>query len=281
MIQGAEARLEALAQPGHETRAADPVVVENRAASSPFLILCDHASNAIPPEYGSLGLGKGEREAHIAWDPGALDVSRQLARELNATLVYATVSRLLIDCNRDPSDPDSIVDVTADSRISIPGNAGLSDAERRRRVASVHAPYHAAIEKIIGERLDGGRATSLIAVHSFTPVYRGASRPWEIGIVFDRNRHLADELIEALKAEGLVVGVNEPYSPADRVYYTLTRHAESRGLAAAMIEIRNDLIKSGEQAKAWGTRLAALIAASEEAKGWSAAASRRDRRSVA
>ena len=279
MIQGAEACLEALAQPGHETRAADPVAVENRAASSPFLILCDHASNAIPPEYGSLGLGQREREAHIAWDPGALAVSRQLARELDATLVHSTVSRLVIDCNRPLDAPDLIA--TTSETTTIPGNAALSDAERRRRIASVHVPYHAAIEKIIEERLEGGRATSLVAVHSFTPVYRGARRPWEIGIVFDRNRRLADELIEALKTEGFAVGVNEPYSPADRVYYTLTRHAESRGLAAAMIEIRNDLIKTGEQAKAWGARLAALLAASEEAKGWSATSGRSDRRSVA
>ena len=273
--------MQALAQSGAGTRAADPVAVENRAAPGPFLILCDHASNFIPAEYDSLGLGAAELEAHIAWDPGALAVSRQLARALDATLVHCTVSRLIIDCNRDPSDPDSIVDVTFNSHVAIPGNTELGDAERRRRIATVHLPYHAAIEKLIEERLDSGRATTLIAVHSFTPVYCGTRRPWEIGIVFDRNRRLADQLIAGLKAEGLMVGVNEPYSPADRVYYTLTRHAESRGLSAAMIEIRNDMIGTDEQAKSWGTRLATLLAATEDAKEWTAAARRRDQRSVA
>ncbi len=272
--------MEALPQAGAETGAADPVAVENGAATGPFVILCDHAAKAIPPEYGSLGLGPEEREAHIAWDPGALAVSRHLARMLDAALVHCSVSRLVIDCNRSLDAPDLIA--ATSETTTIPGNVGLPDAERRRRIASVHAPYHAAVEKLIDARLDAGRATSLVAVHSFTPVYRGVRRPWEIGIVFDRNRRLADPLIEGLKAEGLVVGVNEPYSPADRVYYTLTRHAESRGLAAAMIEIRNDLIRTDDQAKAWGARLAALIAAADNSKQeWSATSGRNDQRSVA
>ncbi len=271
--------MEALAQSGARTRATDPVAVDNPAAAGPFLILCDHASNFIPPDYGSLGLNSAERETHIAWDPGALAVSRQLTRALDAALIYSTVSRLVIDCNRPLDAPDLIA---PKSEITvIPGNAALSDAERRRRIASVHVPYHAAIEGFIEERLESGRIPTLIAVHSFTAVYGGVRRPWEIGIVFDRNRRLADQLIDGLRTEGLNVGVNEPYSPADRVYYTLTRHAESRGLGAAMIEIRNDLIGTDAQAEAWGTRLAALLGATEEAKEWSAAERRRDQRSVA
>jgi predicted N-formylglutamate amidohydrolase len=271
--------VEALAKTGVEARAAEPVAVENHAATGPFLVLCDHASNAIPPEYDSLGLGFAERAGHIAWDPGALAVSRQLASELDATLVHCTVSRLVIDCNRSLDAPDLIASTS--ETTTIPGNTALSDAERRRRIASVHAPYHAAIERLVDDRLDCGRAIAIIAVHSFTPVYRGVRRPWDIGIVFGPDRRLADPLIEGLRAASFTVGINEPYSPADRVYYTLTRQAESRGLAAAMIEIRNDLIATDEQAKAWGTCLAALLAATEHAREWSAAGNRRDQRSVA
>jgi predicted N-formylglutamate amidohydrolase len=85
------------------------------------------------------------------------------------------------------------------------------------------------------------------------------ARPWQVGILFDRDRRLADPLIADLSADGLTVGVNEPYSPADGVYYTLSRHAESRGLACVMIEIRNDLLAGGAEQRAWAARLAASL----------------------
>ena len=238
---------------------ADPVLVENRGGASRLVILCDHASSFIPAEYASLGLGAAERVAHIAWDPGAIAVARELSRKLDAPLVYATVSRLIVDCNRLPDAPDLIA-VTSET-TAIPGNAAVSEAERRRRIASVHAPYHAAIERLVGERIAAGRDTALIAVHSYTPVYRGVPRPWEVGVLFDRDRRVADPLIAALKAEGLNVGVNEPYSPADRVYYTLTRHGEARGLAPAMIEVRNDLITTADQQRDWARLLARVLGA--------------------
>jgi predicted N-formylglutamate amidohydrolase len=236
---------------------ADPAVVENRDGGGRFVILCDHASNFIPPEYASLGLGATERTAHIAWDPGAIEVARELARKLDAPLVYATVSRLVVDCNRPPDAPDLIA--ATSETTAIPGNAAVSDAERRRRIGTVHAPYHAAIDKLIGERVAAGRGAALIAIHSYTPIYRGVPRPWEVGVIFDRDRRIADPLIAALKTEGLKVGVNEPYSPADRVYYTLARHAEARGLAPAMIEIRNDLIASADQQRDWARLLARML----------------------
>jgi predicted N-formylglutamate amidohydrolase len=246
-----------------EGEVVDPVVVENRAGASPFVILCDHGSNFIPREHAGLGLDAEAREAHIAWDPGALGVARHLARDLDAALVFCTVSRLVIDCNRRLDAPDLIA--TTSETTAIPGNAALSDVERRRRIASVHAPYHAAIEGLLDERQDRGRATSLIAVHSFTPVYRGVRRPWPVSIIFDRDRRLADVLIRGLASSGLNVGVNEPYSPADRVYYTLSRHGESRGLECVMIEIRNDRVRSNRETAAWADRIAALLSGTSHA----------------
>jgi predicted N-formylglutamate amidohydrolase len=251
-------RGERLAALPREGSAVEPAAVENPAAAGPFVIVCDHAANAVPPEYAALGLGPGELAAHIAWDPGALGVSRRLAQALDAPLVHATVSRLVIDCNRALDAPDLIA-VTSET-TAIPGNAALSDAERRRRIACVHAPYHAALEQFMDERLDAGRATALVAVHSFTPVYRGVSRPWEIGVLFDRDRRLAEPLIEAFRAEGLAVGINAPYSPADGVYYTMRRHGEARGLPCVMLEIRNDLIRDEAGEAAWAARLARVLA---------------------
>lgn len=232
--------------------------VSNREGSSPFVFVCDHASNFVPPQYGTLGLDPSELTRHIAWDPGALPVARHLCEALDAPLVESCISRLVIDCNRPLEAPDLIWEVS--ETTEIPGNRGLDAAERSRRVALAHQPFHEAIDGVVAERLRAERATWLVSVHSFTPVYKSVSRPWEIGIIHDDDARLSTPMIEALKRDGAVVGDNEPYSPADRVYYTLQRHARSRGLPCAMIEIRNDVIADGKGQRQWGERLAAILA---------------------
>ena len=182
-----------------------------------------------------------------------------LAAALDAPLVAGCVSRLVIDLNRATDAPDLIV--TRSESIAVPGNEGLGEADRARRIRTVHEPYHAAIEALIGRRLVDGLPTALVAIHSFTAVYNGRSRPWEIGILFDRDRVLADRLLDGLRAEdGLVVGVNEPYSPADGVYHTLSTHGERSGLRTVMIEIRNDVIRSETEQTRWADRLARILA---------------------
>ena len=237
----------------------NPVRTENPDGAGPFVIVCDHASNRLPREYDTLGLSPDALLSHIAWDPGALPVSRALSAMLDAPLLWPDASRLIVDCNRDPGAPDLIV-AESEGR-AVPGNRDVGEGERVRRLGAIHVPYHNAIDRCLESRTGSGRATAVVAVHSFTPVYLGRSRPWEIGIVFDEDRRLADSLIAALKADPtLNVGVNQPYSPADRVYYTLTRHARPRGLSAVMIEIRNDLIANGAGQKAWADRLGAILA---------------------
>jgi len=245
-----------------ETHAANdqraPVRVRNRAGKSPFVVLCDHASRHIPAQYGTLGLSAEERISHIAWDPGALPVASGLAASLDAALVESCVSRLVADCNRPLDAPDLVPEIS--ERTVIPGNRDLGPDERARRVAMVHAPYHAGIESLVGERLAARRETFLLALHSFTPVYKGASRPWQIGVIHDRDMCLAGPILDALKAvNGITIGDNQPYSPADRVYYTLERHARSRGLPCAMIEIRNDEIGDESGQREWADLLAGIL----------------------
>jgi predicted N-formylglutamate amidohydrolase len=253
--------LGALPQAGAATGATDSVAVENRGGGGRFVLLCDHASNRFPPEFGFLGVAPADRERHIAWDPGALGVAKHLASLFDSPLVYSRVSRLIIDCNRDLDAADLIP--TMSETTPIPGNASLAETERRRRIAAIHEPFHRIVDAVVEERLAAGRPTALVSVHSFTPVYRGVSRPWEIGILFDRNRRIADTLIAGLKTDGLNVGVNQPYSPADGVYYTLSRHAEARGLDCAMIEIRNDLVHTPEAEREWAERLARIVSGTE------------------
>lgn len=223
-----------------------------------IIVLCDHASNRIPPEYGDLGLPEGELRRHIAYDPGAAAVSERLAAALGAPLVMSCFSRLLIDANRGEDDPTLIMRLS-DGAI-IPGNHHVDAAERAKRIALYHAPYHRAVAATIDRSLATGVVPALMSVHSFTPVWRGVPRPWHAGVLWDQDPRLAVPLIGALAADpSLVVGDNEPYAGAlmnDCMY----RHATRRGLAHALIEIRQDLIAGDDGVAAWAERLAAILA---------------------
>jgi predicted N-formylglutamate amidohydrolase len=242
---------------------ASPVVVtENPDGSGPFVILCDHASNRVPAEYEPIGLSSDVLASHIAWDPGALGVARHLSARLDAPLVWPDVSRLILDCNR-PAESNTLI-VAETERGPVNANRGLIQNERTRRLSRIHAPYHDAIDACLRRRAFDGRPTALIAIHSFAPVFFGKARPWQIGIVFGDDRRLADILIYDLQSDpALTVGVNQPYSPADQVYYTVERHAAPGQLPAAMIEIRNDEIADATGQRIWAERLARSLAAAE------------------
>ena len=239
------------------------VSVINGAGKGRFVIVCDHASNRLLPEYGTLGLAAEQFERHIAWDPGALPVARHLSEMLDAPLVAGGLSRLNIDCNRPIDAPDLIPEIS--ETTVIPGNAGLDAAARQARVELAHVPFHRAVETIVSERIDQGLETCLVSVHSFTPVYKGTARPWHIGILHDEDERLSRPMIAELSATAdIVVGDNEPYTPADRVYYTLERHARSRGLPCVMIEIRNDQIRDPKSQRVWGERIAKILSGIQE-----------------
>lgn len=233
--------------------------ITNEGGGSPYVLVCDHASNRIPPQFGTLGLEPSDLERHVAWDPGALPVAEAMSRALDAALCASTVSRLVIDPNRPLEAPDLIAAVS--EATAIPGNAELSREARADRIALAYAPYHAALDGLVSRRLAAGRETRLVAIHSFTPVYHGVSRPWQIGVIHDEDERLSAPLIAALRrVGGISVGVNEPYSPADRVYFTLEKHARARGLPCVMIEIRNDEIADAAGRERWAAILAQALA---------------------
>lgn len=185
-----------------------------------------------------------------------------MADALDATLVHSGISRLVIDCNR-PLDAANLFWTVSEGTI-IPGNQNLTEAEQRRRIALAYDPFHAAIEAAVQSRLAKGQETWIVSVHSFTPVYLGVSRPWQIGVIHDDDERIAQPMIGQLMREsGLNVGVNQPYSPADKVYFTLEKHARSRELPCAMIEVRNDEISDGAGQLAWAQRLATVLGSVE------------------
>ncbi len=237
-----------------------PVTFDNETGQSVFFLTCDHGGRAIPRRLGSLGLAEFDTMRHIAWDIGIAGVGRLLSPLLDAALIVQTYSRLVIDCNRDPTVPSSIPDLSEDTEI--PGNRSLTPAGRTTRVQSVFRPYHDRIAAALDRRHGEGRASALVALHSFTPVFRGVSRPWHVGVLFNRDARLAHPLLGLLRAEGdLTVGENEPYRVTDLTDYTVPVHGERRGLPYLEIEIRQDLIMEPEGQAAWAERLARLLPA--------------------
>ena len=242
----------------------DPVIFTNEAGGSAFLLTCDHAGNAIPRRLGDLGLAEAERSRHIAWDIGIGAVGTLLSPLLDAALIRQAYSRLVIDCNRDPRVSSSIPEIS--ETTEIPGNRHLGEGERQARIAAVFRPYHARIAAALDRREAAGRASAVVALHSFTPVFKGASRPWHVAVLFNRDARLARSLARLLRAEGgLVVGENEPYAVSDLTDYTVPVHAERRNLPYVEIEIRQDLIAEPAGQAIWADRLARLLPAAYQA----------------
>ncbi|MEO6012633.1 MAG: N-formylglutamate amidohydrolase [Devosia sp.] len=231
----------------------------NAEGRGPFAIVVDHASNRIPPSWGDLGLPASERIRHIAWDPGALAVSLRLSELLDAPMVQSTVSRLVIDCNRDLDAPDLVPKIS--ELTEIPGNQAVTDLGLR--VTAAHAPFHSAIEDLLDARQRAGLETILVCMHSFTPRYKGKQRPWPIGLIHARDARYTSALRDALATDALDlnIGWNEPYSALNGVTYTLEHHGDGRGLEATMIEIRNDEILEPNGVAQWAARLARCLEA--------------------
>jgi predicted N-formylglutamate amidohydrolase len=235
-----------------------PVHELNAASRSPFLFTCDHYGRLIPELLGDLGLPEAELTRHIAWDIGIAGVAEALSRELDAHLVAQRYSRLVIDCNRPPHAASSIPLIS--EAITIPGNEGLAREAMGVRRLAIFDPYHQRIDEIIERRLQEGRPTVLVSLHSFTPVYAGIARPWHIGTLYHRDQRLPPLLLKALRAEpDLVVGDNEPYAVSDETDYTIPVHAEMRGLMNTGIEIRQDLISDQAGEKEWADRLVRIF----------------------
>jgi predicted N-formylglutamate amidohydrolase len=235
-----------------------PVTVYNENGASPFLLVADHAGNLIPRALDGLGVPPAECERHIAWDIGIAAVCRLMADSLDAALVQQNYSRLVIDCNRAPGSETSILEIS--DLTPIPGNRGLSEERKAARLREIFRPYHDRIAAELDRRRQAGRPAALIAMHSFTPRFKGVPRPWHAGVLYNRDPRFAHIVMAMLKREaGLVIGDNEPYSVTDASDYTIPVHGEQRRLHHVAIEIRQDLIADEPGQRAWAMLLARLL----------------------
>ena len=229
-------------------------IVRERGKSAYFLT-CDHGGNLLPRALGTLGLVPADLERHIAWDLGAAALARRLADALDAFLIVQTYSRLAIDCNRPPHSPSSIAPIS--ELTPIPGNRQIAAADADARRREIFQPYHDRIARELDARKASARPTILVAVHSFTPIFKAERRPWHVGILYNRDTRLAHILLGDFRAEsGLVVGDNQPYSVSDESDYAIPVYGERRSIPHVEIEVRQDLLADESGQTEWARRLA-------------------------
>ena len=232
----------------------EPASVYRPHGRSAYFLTCDHASNRIPRALGDMGLSAAELQRHIAWDIGALAVAKRMSDALDATLVYQNYSRLVIDCNRSPGVPAAIPEVS--EHTTIPANLNLTAAEAQRRERAIHTPYHQCIQDVMEQRAAAQQPSLYVAMHSYTPVFKGSQRHWHMSVMYHRDRRLAALLLDSINATAphLVVGDNEPYHVDDKTDYGIPVHGEKRGIPHVLIELRQDLIEHEAGQQEWAER---------------------------
>ena len=235
-----------------------PYTVYNEAGAAKVLVLCDHASRAIPKGMNQLGVADWVLERHVAFDIGAASVARALADGLDAPAVLAGYSRLVVDPNRQLCDPSAFIQIN--EGIAIPGNFELSAREKQPRIESFFEPYHAEIERRLDAFRSRGITPAVISVHSCTPVFDRVVRRWHLGVMWDKDSRIAKRLIQELnRVDRVCVGENEPYSGKDPHDYTLDHHAEPAGLPYVGLEVRQDLVNTDDGAREWAGILTSAL----------------------
>ncbi len=217
-----------------------PYSVLNSDSKVPVLLVCDHANRRLPASLGDMGLDPPARRCHLAIDIGAGKLTRHLAASLSVTAVLCEYSRLVVDCNRQLLDPGAFLEYG--DGVVIPGNRNLRPEQKALRADAIYWPYHNAVGAEIKRLQALGTPPAVLAIHSFTPVLNGVSRPWHMGILWDADKRLSDVFLKELSETGFLVGDNEPYSGKAPQDFTIDYHAQDNGLPHVGIEIRQDLI---------------------------------------
>ena len=237
-----------------------PFSVYNEAGKAPLLLLCDHASKAVPKSLGMLGITDAQLSQHVGWDIGGLDSAIELSKQLDAPLVASGYSRLVIDCNRWPGGAGSTPEIS--DTVHVPANKGITKEQVDARADACFWPYHREVDRHLDRMTAGGRKICMLVMHSFTPEMKGFRRPWHVGVLWNDDPRFPEPLLAELRKDAsLVVGDNEPYSARDPVEYTLGNHARPRALPHCSLEVRQDLMGTPDDARTWGRRLAPAIGA--------------------
>lgn len=238
-------------------------IIKKSGVCEDYLVICDHASNNIPLEYGNLGISKKDLESHRAFDLGAYEVAGELSNLLSCSLVMANFSRLLIDPNRGKDDP-TLIPKLSEGKI-IKGNINISmsedDIERNKRIDRFYLPYHKQINRFINKSLDNGRIPKILSIHSFTPIWKGKKREIDVGILWDKDDRLSKIFLNSLK--NIKLGDNKPYNGRLK-NDTLYKHATSHGIPHVLIELRQDLLKKEKDKLQWAKKIHNVLKENEK-----------------
>ncbi len=235
-----------------------PYKVYNINSASRVLLICDHASNYIPKKYKNLGLKKNDINRHIGWDIGAKSVARKISNKLNSTLITNEYSRLLIDCNRPFKAKDAFIKKSENT--IIPGNLNLSKKEKQIRALKYCIPYRNMIEKIIKDKIKNKIIPIIVAIHSFTPIYKGEVRPWHLGLLYRKDKRMTSLALKILAESKLIkTGINEPYKCNLIGDFSIPYFGESNGFPCILFEIRQDLIKKIKGQIYWSNKISNIL----------------------
>ncbi len=202
-----------------------------------ILFIADHASNYIPSSLKDLGLKKNLLNSHIAYDLGVKELCINLANILKSKYIIGEYSRLIIDLNRDKSDPTLIPEIV--DRTVIKKNIILNENDKKKRISNIYNRYHQKIKTTIKH----DNITILISLHSFNPIFKNKKRNIHFGILSNQDRRLSDYIITEMKQRKLKIGDNEPYK-GNLIGDTMHKHGLKNNLHHTLIEIRNDLLSS-------------------------------------
>jgi predicted N-formylglutamate amidohydrolase len=217
------------------------------------VLTCEHASRRLPSHVRPTRHEWEVLRTHWGWDPGAWQVTGELSARLKTSAVGGKWSRLWIDLNRRVDDPTLIR--PAAGGVELSWNTGLSGRRREERVLTYHAPYHEEVDRQIVRRLVRGTRPLLFAVHTFTSTFDGRPRPFDAGVLYERDRGLARVLGRRLRQAGLRVRYNQPYSGMAGMMYSVDRHGKHHGLPCLELELNQGLFADRTAA----ARLATIV----------------------
>jgi len=212
------------------------------------IISCEHASNKVPQRFAPLFSGKEKVLAsHQAYDLGAAPMARRLAKRFQASIYLGSVTRLLIDLNRSPSNRKTLF---------TPYSRELQQSDREVLLCKYYLPFRESVEREVGSLAAKGKPLLHISMHSFSPVKGGKVRQADIGFLYDPARgnekiicgYLAALLQEEIPS--LRVRRNYPYQGKTDGFTSFMRRKHPVKLYAGIeVEVNQALLSQGNKEK--------------------------------
>jgi len=178
-----------------------------------LVLSCEHASWTLPPGV-DLGVPAEVLRSQAGWDHGAFEIAARWSEAVGLPVHAGAFTRMFVDLNRAADHADVIPTVSYGA--PVPGNVHLTAGDRAARLATFHAPFWDAIRRDVRARLHDRGAVLHLSSHSFDPVLDPDVRTFDVGVLYDPahafEADLAERLMFQLRAAGLVVRANQPYS---------------------------------------------------------------------